>query len=593
MNATPNARPPLSLPWREVLAVALLLALVCVLAWPGMSAPWLLDDLDQMSHVSRFTSWKDCVGRDCYGFFRPVKNLIFFSFGHLHLFPWHALNLAIYLVAIGAVYLLLRRLLDSRVWALAAVTLWATCPTQASSAVWMSCVNISVAITLACACLYFHDRSQAKSGHKAGWTVLTCLGLFLAQCSYETAVSVPALCILVDALRKRPLLSRAAILHYALLAAVTLTYLAIRASVGAVFSLQTVHMGFAPDTQGWQLAVSAPWFLWRHFSMWLMPAGRIEFCGNYIWGISAAPWELAAAWGWLLLLIGSVWLTWKRQPWLAFGVLWFLIASFPTSNFIPLWTGPIADYYLIFPGIGLAIALVGCAKGLLDWMTNAHTNPESQRPLIGGALLCFIALWRVLCVPLFWLQASLWCRPLDLYLQCELTRPAQYQLQALAAQEVFRLGDFQQAKELAEISHATAPWHGISSMILASIALEAADYDQAEKHFHEVLRNTPADSSVYAHATFSLAKTFMAQESKRKLVRETLLPLLTNPYGSYHLKAINLQLDCYLAENQPNAAHSAAAKAVQLHPQNTQLMARLKDIEEKSPASVVSPPPPK
>ena len=107
MTATPTTHQPLSPVWREIFAMAILLAVVCLVAWPGMQAPRLLDDVDQLSHIRSFTSWKDCVGRDCYGFFRPVKNLIFFSCGQLPVFPWHALNLSIYLVFVSYTHLTL------------------------------------------------------------------------------------------------------------------------------------------------------------------------------------------------------------------------------------------------------------------------------------------------------------------------------------------------------------------------------------------------------------------------------------------------------------------------------------------------------
>jgi tetratricopeptide (TPR) repeat protein len=593
MNATPitpNHRTPV---WLEALGIILLMALVCLLAWPGMKAPLLLDDVDQMIHAKGFLSWKDCIGRDCYGLFRPVKNLIYYSFGDLSLFTWHSLNLSIYLGSVLAVFLWLRRLLGSFAWALTAAALWATCPTQASSAVWMSCANISLAITLACACLYGHDLAQSKPGANLKLTALACLCLFLAQCSYEAAVSVPALCVLVDLLRKRPLFSRVTLARYALLAAVTLAYLVIRSRLGAVLSAFSANPCFAPNLTGWQLSLSAPWFLWRHFSMWLMPAGRIEFCGTYIWGISATPWDLAAAWAWLLLLTGAVIFSWKRHPWVACGVLWFLIASFPSSNFIPIWAGPIADYYLVFPGIGLAIALVGCAKAILEWIKRERLDPESQRPLIGGAVLFFVAFWRLLCLPLFWLQASLWCRPLELFLRCDLTRPAQFQVQALAARELLASGQPEQAKELALQSYSTGPWHGTNSLILGRVAYDTADYTEAEQRFREVLRNTLDQTPTHDYAQFYLAQTFMAQESKRQLVRETLLPLLSNPRSASHLDAINLQIDYYLARNQPNDAHRTAAKAVQLHPENRQLIGRLKDIETKFPNSAATQPPPR
>ena len=122
--------------------------------------------------------------------------------------------------------------------------------------------------------------------------------------------------------------------------------------------------------------------------------------------------------------------------------------------------------------------------------------------------------------------------------------------------------------------------------LLGLVALQTTDYGEAEMRFTEVLCNTPPNPTVHDYSRFHLAKTFMGQNSKRHLVRETLLPLLNNPRSSYHLDAINLQLDCYLAQNQPTDAHRAATKAVQLHPKNPQIASRLAEIEKKLPAPV-------
>lgn len=584
MDATITPEKPRFAIRSEALAVFLLLLLVTLIAWPGMKSPLLLDDLDQLAHVSRFKSWRDCFGGDSFGLFRPAKNFIYYTLGDLPLLQWHALNLSIYLGSIIAVYLLLKRLLGKPLWALAATALWATCPTQASTAVWMSCVNISLSMIFSSACLVCHDRSREKPGRALGWIALTSLMLFLGECAYETAVSMPILCVLVDRLRKRRIFSKEAFFRYGILAGVTLVFLLVRSKLGAVHSVKSANFGFAPDLEGWQLTASAPWFLWRHLSMWLMPAGRIEFCSTYLWGISASPVDLAWAWGGLLMIIGVIWVTVKRQPWIAFGLLWFLATSFPSSNFIPTWAGPIEDYYLVFPGIGLAIALLGLFKLLVAWARQTTGDPQGLRRISGVAVLSIIGIWRLLCLPLFWYQANLWNHPLSLYLNCDLTRPAQFQVQGLAARELLIRGDLEQARELARKSYETGPWYSCGSMILGCVALESNDLVEAENRFRETIRLCPQDTPVHDFSRIKLARTLIIQDDKRSLVREVLLPLLKNLASPQHLKAIHLQVDCYLRENRPADALRAANKAVQLHPNEPSLAELLKGIQEKFPA---------
>jgi len=562
----------------EIAAVIALLGVVCLIALPGMSSPLMLDDIDQMGFVARFKGWGDCFGRDAFGLFRPVKNLIFFGSENISIGNWHRLNLGIYLIAVAAVYLLLRRLLQSPVWALLATTVWATCPTQASAAVWMSCANISLSVALTCGCMCFHDLSRDGERPNARRIVIASVLLFLAQCSYECAVAVPSLCVLVDALRRRQVFSKDAMMHYGSYVFITLFFLWLRFHVGAAHSHQQVNFGFAPDLAKWQLSVSAPWFVWKHFSMWLLPAGRIEFVSTYLWGISASPAALAAAWAWLLGIFAIIILVRKREPWIGFGLLWFLCAAFPSSNFIPLWAGPVEDYYLIIPGIGLSIALLGCARQILAWINARHDKRFAQRKLFGGAILGVGLTWRVLGIPLFWHQASLWSRPAELYLNCDLTRPGQYQAQALAAKELFLAGDLDRAEELARKSSKTARWFFGSTMLLGMIELTRNNYDEAISCFDESIKLAPEKSTFQDFSRLNKAKALMGRQETRHLTRETLLPILTNATSPSHLAAVNLLVDFYLGENKLPEARKAAANGMKSHPNDLLLAKRLESI---------------
>ena len=580
-----SARPKKSLsPIKiELLLIALLLGIICVISWPGMTAPRILDDLDQLPHVEKFTSWKDCFSPDAYGLFRPLKNFIFYILRDSSLFTWHACTLAIYLCAVLALYGLFRRLTNSPVWAFIGALLWASCPTQVSTVVWMSAINLSLAMAFTCVCIIFHDLSQEKLGRNIGWSVLACISLFFAQVSYETAVAAPALCVLVDLLRKRPLFSRAAMLRYSALACVTIGYLVLRAHFGSVHSIQAKNLGFPPDTQAWQLTLSAPWFLWKHFSMWLMPAGRIEFCSAYIWGVSASTFELVAAWVWLLAVVGVIFLSWKRLPMVAIGLLWFLAASFPPSNFIPIWSGPIEDYYLVFPGVGLVLVLVGCARALIGWAKQGINDPTSHRLLIGFGLIIIGIAWRSFCIPLFWMQANLWNKPAELYLIAETSRPHQFQLQASAARELMLMGKLEEAKVLAYKSHQSGPWDPMSTMILGYIAYQQGDFTNAEKQLRIAIDKSSPNTPIHNFSILHLAATFQKQNQECSKLRDTLLPLLQNQEGTYHLEAIRMLIDCYLKHDQPKDALRATRNAIKLHPKDPQFSKILANIEALHP----------
>lgn len=562
----------------EIIALAALLALICLLAYPGMSSPRLLDDTTQLDFVKQFDSWKDIFGPDAFGLFRPVKNLLFYLSGEWPLPVWHGFNLGTFLFAVVGVHLLLRRILGNPGWGLIGAALWATCPTQVSAAVWMTCFNLNLAVAVGCAFLIVHDHARIKD---RAWFAFLMTGLLLitAQLCYESAVALPLIAIIVDLLRKRPIFTRAAILRYGIYGGLTLTYLIVRSRMGAMHSAEARNYGFSPDLELWQLALSAPWFFWRHLSMWLMPFGRIEYCSTYLWGVSAPLWVIAASWVFLAAFFAVILLLWKRQPWISLGLLWFFVAGFPSANFVPIYSGPIEDYYLIAPSIGLVIALLGCARMLI-----ALRGERASRSygFIYGGLLALGVTWRALGIPLFWLQAGLWQNPIALYLSYEATRPAQYQLQAIAARLIMEKGNVEVARQLAEQSFASGPWNPHTIGLIGVIALTEEDYDKAISNFDQCMSLVPKHSSVHQFCRLRKADALMARPETRHLTRETLLPLLDDPTGAFHLDAVHTIVKFYLAENKVPQARNAVMRGLQHHPGEKSLLADLATIDRTS-----------
>lgn len=575
--ASPRSNPvPRWRPTREIVALLGLLAIVCLLAYPGMSSPRLQDDNDQLTFVKRFTGWTDIFGPDAYGLFRPVKNLLFWISGDWSLGLWHGFNLGTFLFATACVYALLRRLLGGPGWALAGAAIWATCPTQVSAAVWMTCFNLNLAVAFGCLFLIAHDMAASgrnpRTAYVAGLAMLA-----LAELCYESAVALPVLAVLVDLLRKRPVFARAAISRYGGYALVTLLYLGARSWLGGAHSVQQRNFGFAPDLESWQLAVSSAWIFWRHLAMWLLPPGRLEFCSTYLWGVSAPMWALAAAWGFLACYFAFIWSMWKRERWISIGLLWFFAAGFPSANFVPLYCGPVEDYYLIAPSVGLSIALLGGARLILS-VKSRHAGRSRIGWLCNGVLAVGIA-WRALGLPLFWRQADLWREPAALYLHYEASRPAQYQLQALAARELLIAGDLKNAKAFAAESRATGPWLPLGAIVLGEIALFERDHDEAIARFEEGAARVAPASTVHDFCQLHKAEAQLARPETRRWARATLLPLLERPGGDYHVPAVELLVEFYLAENDRAKALNAVKKGLHYHPEEESLLSLLKTVE--------------
>jgi tetratricopeptide (TPR) repeat protein len=558
---------PTDLAWtlREAALLGSLLLLIGFLAWPGMTAELLLDDKESLAHARNFTSWKDALKPDCFGVLRPVKGILFHHF-HLNGLPSlgtiHGMVLAMYLGATTSIHFLFRHLAGSWRWGLVATCLWATCATQVSTAVWLSCINISLAILFASPAILFHQRSW--NGNTPRNLGISALFLFLSLASYETALCIAPACVLIDLLRARNPLSKPAILRYLVLGITTLIYLALRAAFGASHDAHAANIGFDPEMPAWQLVASAPWLLWRHFSMWLMPFGRIEFVSTYVWGLSAPLWEIIAAWGFLLSLLATVFLARKKIPLLSFGIALFLVASFPTSNLIPIWAGPVEDYYVVFPSIGLALALVGAARALLDWPRKPANSPAT-RSTAAFSLLALMIAWRLAVLMLFHHQAGLWNEPIKLYASAMETRPGQFNNKTLVARELLISGEYRLSKELALESSKEAPWQQATYTILGEIAIHEGDEKLALHYFEECLERIQ-QGSIHHFANLRKASILMKAPERRAEAREALLQILPNPNSDYHYDATRALASLYFAEGEPQKAIRTLEKSLAIHP---------------------------
>ncbi|MDX1681215.1 MAG: hypothetical protein R3242_10845 [Akkermansiaceae bacterium] len=567
----------------EALLLVLLVAIVCVVSWPGMSSPRILDDRDQLLYIEHFQSWKECFTSDCFDLFRPLKNLTFYLMQDADNSVWHTFTLSCYIFGILGVYAMLRCITACKYRAFLGGLLWATCPTQTVIAVWMSAHNISVSVGLSCICVAMHHWSRAyeirnhgKFGVANGALLITtCLIMFLAQICYETAVATAGFCLLVDLLRKRSIFSREAIVRYGCYALVTVIFIAMRFTLGATYSAAEKNMAFHPDLEKWKLTVSAPWFMWKHFSMWVMPIGRIEFCSAYLWGKSASMLELAAAWVFVILMFVVIVLTWKRLRMVSIGLAWFFIAAFPSSNFVPISSGPVEDYYVVFPSVGLVLVVLGLVDLFLKWM---RQSASGGKRLVGGSLLLLLLVPRLALIPVFWLQADLWNRPTELYLRMIQTRPYQFQLMATASLAFLTEDQYLQAEKLAREAYEIGPWHASSGIVLGTLHLKRGEMEEAQTYFREVMKQGYPGAVQHDYCRLNLART-MKGRAPLEEVRAKLLPLLYNRRGDYHIASIILLVECYMEHDLPEKAMNAARMGVKFNPEDPHLQQLLKSLE--------------
>jgi len=571
----------------EVLFLATLLAVVCVVAWPGMTSEPLVDDYSTLRHVTGFKDWTDAFKPDAFQYLRPFKTLAFYFF-HLHGIPsiqaWHMVPLGAYLLATVSVFAFLRRIAGTTVACLGAAA-WALSPTNTSTVVWMSCLHISIAVIFVALFLLVYDR--ARESKRPLSFCLSLLLLFLALASYETAIFAVPLAAALDWFRKRAVFKKESLIRYACLGAVTLAFILLRQQGGSTLNSRTINQGFAPDMPAWQFTAAAPWFLWRHFSMWFVPFGRTEFCSTFIWGKSATPLDLAGGWIFLVALVALVFLTARKLPLFAFGVIWFLVASFPTSNLIPLGTGPIEDYYMVLPGIGLAMCIAGLAEGLLFRRDVASNKPSKLRPSAAAwSVVGAVCLLKLAGIPWFFHQASLWRDPLLLYVKSGETRSAQYLCKTFAANICYSRQQWAEARQLSAAALQDAPWFHSASMTLAEVAVKEGDFAGALKITREAMEKITPASRQFNRALVIQAKAHFYAGALGQ-AREVILPILPNPSSPMHFEATRLLAAIYQKQGNKEKAAQTLAKSLALHPDAKDVIdAALENLRSDQPISL-------
>lgn len=558
----------------------LLLLSVVALAWPGMTSPPVLDDTLQTQHVATFESVVDCFTQpDCFGFMRPVKNLIYYAFhvsGNASPLTWHGFNLATHLLAVIAVYFLARRLIQPWPWALAAAGLWALTPTMTCASIWMSCANINLGVGFLSLFLLAHLRSQASEKQSVGFTTVSGLILFLSLFFYESLVVAVGLAFLCDRLVHQIKPTRPQMITYAIYGVTTVVYLAIRSMLGATQTSAGVSPGFPPDTTPFQVFLSAPWFLLMHFKMWLFPINKIEFVSSYLWGVSASPKDLIASWIIVLMIAGGAIAIWRRSPLFAFGLLWFGVASFPSSNFIPIFAGPIADYYLIISSIGLALVVATMARGLF----RSKDHPEWNNPkLVVGVMLAALFLWRATFVPLYPQRAQLWNDPAALFLDVTQTRDHQYLATSLAAIELANRGMPDEALILADQAIEAAPFYAPSYLVAGFAYSKQGKAEEALGHLSKAL-DQHGLTEFQVRAAHRESARLQIHQGDFAGARNSLLPLLEAEYDhEQKIPAILLMSSLYEKQANRERAIATIEKGLGIYPDEQDLIAALKELD--------------
>lgn len=459
-----------------------------------LHAPPFLDDSIEWVYLASWLETGHLSSLDCFGYFRPIKNLLFACCppeADGSNVAAHVLSLGAYVALTLVVWLAARRLLRSQGWALVLTALYVLAPTQLAAFAWFSCTSnvvmntLLVLLTLLAAentCQHWYARNR-RGALVAG--SLTLMGALLALASYEVAVALPGLFLLWQYARARPWLTRASLCLAGLLVLTVAAYLLVRARIQGIGS--SAATGFFPPLSSAAVSFASAYFTVHHLGLWLWPLHRLTLFAGYPPAAALPPGLLPACW---LLLLLITWVAFRLRGAIRFfwiGWLWFLGAFLPMSNLIPFRNGPFADYYLVLPGLGLALALTGLLRyGVQRWRAQASRFGLGLVVLLVLARLCTAGelphgLWA-------WRQTQTLKRYL---LQAN---PLNYVLLANWGNFCIRAGQLDTAGQLVDSAQELAPWFGFTWQLRGRIALQRTNYPAAFQCFQQAHALNPADA---------------------------------------------------------------------------------------------------
>jgi len=580
MDAADSPEPRPQSQWIALGGLMLLCVLLVAFFSQALESPLFSDDQESINQVMAMDSWTEAFQPDAFTLYRPIKNLFFYAMVHSDagVARYHLLTLAAYLLATLGVYTLAQRLFESPLWGLAAAAIWSLSAANVTVGVWSSCFNISMAGVGMTFGLWAWDRwREAPGRHLTGVLSFACFALALG--SYETAITMAPIAVLLDLYRGRKVFSKDSISRYAGIAALVAVYLLVRGAKGA--SAASVGTGsFSQDIENWQIAASAPYFLWTHFLMWVAPWGRLECLGSYLWDKSVPAIILPFCW---ILLIGGVSLGirfWRAGNTLVFGLAWFFIVSFPSNNFIPLGNTPYADYYVTLPGIGLAIATVAILRALSrSVQANNHLDAATKRA--AWVIIALILLSRAANLTAFqgWIQA--WQTPAMVMAHTAGARPHQYLAKTTTSIMLVETGSLELAESYASSAIQDTEEFAKPYMVLGQVRLLQGKPNEAAGFFRTALDKRHLSQEDKPYCWLQLGRIYASDPKQVDQAFSYYVEILKRHDLKEHHQAVIETAEMYKQADRQRDRLDTLKRGLKIYPNDPRLLADLEDTNRE------------
>lgn len=405
----------------------LLVAVTSAVYWPGLRGPFVADDmpnfvgnplvqvdaltLDELSTAAR-SNRSGPVGRLLPGLSFGL-NYWFAgrSFAHL---PFKLTNLAIHLLNALLALLLARRLLRAGGqpagatldWlAGAAVLIWALHPLQLTNVLYVvqRINSMATLFSLLGLLVFLSGRERLRDG-RPGAVALMLAGIgggtALGLACKENAVLLPAFALVLELCLYRGAVASPAgrrFLHGFYVLTVLLPAL-LALGLGLHWQEAWTHTYRGRDFDMLERLYTQPLVLWWYVRQLLLPdLSQLSLYHDDFpisRGLLAPPLTLLALLAWLGLIALAVW-SWRRGPWLALAVGWFLVGHSLEASVVPLEL--VYEHRNYLPSLGLFIALVALLAGLVRRLNLPSRLPAALTVMVilvlAGATFSRASVW--------------------------------------------------------------------------------------------------------------------------------------------------------------------------------------------------------
>ena len=375
------------------LLASALLAVVTVLVFAGSLANgFVYDDTPQIiqnpfvtnphlwSHIFTGSVWSfQGAGTN---FYRPLQLACYWILYRLcgpNPAAFHLLNLSLYAATAWLVFRLGCELLADEFVALIGALAWALHPVHVESVAWISALpEVGFGFFTLIAFLLFL-RAERDPAKRLKCHAPAVLAFFAALFFKEMALCFPALLLAWWFFLGEPERWSERARRWSLYVAAAVVYAVVRHAALGYLS-ETGHL----NNFSLRVLSAAAGLLGQHTKILLWPAHLNVFRMFNLGASLRSPWP----WITLLVICGTLWLR-KREPRLAFLIVWWPLALLPVLDIRQLSFPQLADRFQYFPSIGpcLAFSLL-----LLEWLPRRlprARSPVWAVPAIGTVLVLY------------------------------------------------------------------------------------------------------------------------------------------------------------------------------------------------------------